>query len=205
MKNKKIKIKDLFLDKRYILLFALILFSIVILYKTIKFSDVNNKKIKVTVLQQDRDIKNLHDKTNTTFARDFYVDEINFPVSSSVFKHKHLRVLQLYEFKNNFIVVVETFLRVNKEGVYEFDVYSDDGFSLTIGDAVIMEFPYARDMDRSIANVILPVPGNYYLKIEYFQGLGLMGLKAMYKRMNDDHFYMVGEDSPYITYSPSAQ
>ncbi|MEI6079547.1 MAG: PA14 domain-containing protein [bacterium] len=201
MKNKKFKIKALFSDSRYVLLLSLILLSLAVLYKTVKFNTTVEKKIKLTLSQQSEAIKDLHDERKTVLTKVFFVDEVDFPLSSHAFTHVHLKSLSSYQFKDNFFVDLETNLKVIKEGVYEFTVCSDDGFSLIMGDKVVIESTGPREMQCSTANIAFPVTGTYPLRIQYFQGLGLMGLKATYKNEKDKRVYIVGEDSPFMTYS----
>lgn len=203
MKSKKINIKNLLSDRRWIFLFVLILLWVFVLYKTININlNFAERKLRVVISQQNKSIRTVYDEPSTVMTRDFLVDEINFPESFFFLKHKHVKTIGKYGFKKDFFVEIKAKIKILKDGEYEFVVSSDDGFALFLDDNLLMDYKFARPMSETNGKITLTA-GEHKFRLLYFQAGGLMGLTAKYKYANDDRFYFVGHDSENVTFDIS--
>ncbi|PRY85037.1 LamG-like jellyroll fold domain-containing protein [Donghicola tyrosinivorans] len=62
-------------------------------------------------------------------------------------------------------------------GTHSFDVYSDDGFSMSIGEEVVAEYAGLRSQETTRAEVIFTESGYYQIHIDYFENGGAQVLR----------------------------
>lgn len=163
-----------------------------LLGKTISFPQ--NGVISVTVMPQNGPITTIDTPKNNTESKSFEVNSINFE-NGTVLEHKKLGILG---YTSNFFMKLETRLQVKKAGHYTFYIASDDGFRLWIDDKQICEHPTDRPFQTSTCSAEL-AEGKHLARLEYFQGGGPMGLKALYK-YGENEALLIGTDSRYMTF-----
>lgn len=180
-------------DRRHIFLIFLILFGIYFLNKVL--FPIPWGKIKMTVIKQRGNISDLNTPIDVDFENFFRINTINFPQNSTL-KHKNYGE---FGFNSNFFLKFETLMKVKRSGLYVFYISSDDGFRLTINGEVVSEYVNNRPFTTTEAYIYLK-NGIHRLEIFYFQGYGPCGIVASYKEIEDKRKYLIGKNSPYISF-----
>ncbi|MBP9707892.1 MAG: hypothetical protein KBD78_09610 [Oligoflexales bacterium] len=130
----------------------------------------------------------------TSFGQ-FCLKEINIPQTKfeEGFKKESGELLGVFEW---FRFVVETDLVVTQGGTFDFQISSDDGTILKIGDIEIIDNDAVHDFvtKDSITAGTSPrlEPGKHRISIEYFQGpRHFIGLQLKWKRKNQTDFVII--------------
>ncbi|NVO24442.1 LamG-like jellyroll fold domain-containing protein [Donghicola mangrovi] len=83
---------------------------------------------------------------------------------------------------DTFGVTLDGFVFI-EAGTHTFDVYSDDGFSMSIGGEVVAEYAGLRSPETTRAEVVFTETGYYQIHIDYFENGGGQVLRV---EMDDD-------------------
>ncbi len=180
-------------DKEHYLLAVVVLIALVLAVKTVRFG--GSGAIKVAVMQQQGAIITLDTPKTQTEQKILHVKTINF-ANKSVLEHPDVGVLG---FSSNFFMEVQTRMEVEKAGEYTIYIASDDGFRLHIDGRVICEHIGDRPFSTSTCNTALS-SGAHELRIDYFQGGGPLGLKALYKHAQQDQPVLIGKNSDFARF-----
>ncbi|MEM9020949.1 MAG: PA14 domain-containing protein [Planctomycetota bacterium] len=88
--------------------------------------------------------------------------------------------------RNNFMVEVETFLRVTEAGEYRFRVFSDDGSRVWINDTLLIEHDGLHGTTPGKMGVMELGSGTHKVRISMFQGGGGTGLWLLWRPPGED-------------------
>lgn len=150
-------------------------------------------QIPEPLANMDFKLKNNPD-LGTSFGQ-FCLKDINIPQTKfeEGFKKESGELLGVFEW---FRFVVETDLVVTQGGHYDFQISSDDGTVLKIGDVEIIDNDAVHDFvtKDSITAETSPRlnPGKHRISIEYFQGpRHFIGLQLKWKRKNQTDFVII--------------
>lgn len=181
-------------DKRVVFfLFSLILF-IFVLYKS-SYEKSGSGEIKMSIVQNKDYIANIDQNRVEVSKNIFYTPKLEF-VRSNV-------ELQSYElgkmgYSSNFFIDFETTLDVKEDLNITFNIFSDDGFNLLIDEQNIGTYKTNRPLALNQMSYFL-TKGLHKFKLEYYQGVGNLGVKALYKIGNKEYF--IGKDSDAIVFN----
>lgn len=103
----------------------------------------------------------------------------------------------------HYFLDLETRIRVVHSGSFRFEVSSDDGFALMVGERRICAHTGDRPLRTQSCRVLL-LAGEHVLRLSYFQGGGPAGLAVRYSvdqdNDQDTHWYWLGQDSPRLQF-----
>jgi len=156
------------------------------------------KVIAVSVLKNKSNIKSVHQFRRIISDKKFNIDRIDFLTSGNQLIHSELGNLGYDE---NYFVDFKASFTVKRSTSYQFQIGSDDGFALYIDDQLICEFARQRTYAKSNCGTNLTV-GQHQLKLNYFQGIGDVGLSAKYKHVRGRGLTFIGSDTDYVTFFP---
>ncbi|HMB02024.1 MAG TPA: PA14 domain-containing protein [Spirochaetota bacterium] len=181
-------------DKRHYLLAVFTAAAVFMLAKSGFFTTIDNK-LKIVISGQKGRIRKLNAKKNISEKKTILVDILNFKKGNSLI-HAHYGQL---DYKNNFFMDIRGSFRVSQPAYYTFHIGSDDGFRLRIDNKTICRHPGTRPFAWNKGRVYLE-KGLHRLKISYFQGCCLLGLKGKYQKQGENKQYFIGQDSKYINF-----
>ncbi|MBN2895242.1 MAG: hypothetical protein JXK05_05050 [Campylobacterales bacterium] len=175
-------------EKEHFLFAIVVLIAVLLAAKTVHFG--GSGAINVSIMPQQGGIATLDTPKNHTETKTLRVPTIDF-ANKSVLEHPDVGVLG---FSSNFFMELRTRMQVRQDGQYTFYVASDDGFRLHIDDRVICEHLGDRPFATSTCTAALQ-NGAHTLRVEYFQGGGPLGLKALYKHEGQASALLIGKNS----------
>ena len=181
------------LNKEHFLLLTALILSIFV-YNKAKERTVL-PKVEMKILKSKEKIKNIHTIQNISFSEKYIIDSIDFLKKRELIHAK----LGNFGYDKNFYIELKSVINVHQRGFFDFLVDSDDGFVFFHNHKKISEYPYTRAHKESKVSVFLE-KGIHHIKINYFQGEGLLKLKVMYKLENAQDKYIFGKDSKYISF-----
>lgn len=186
--------KETMKQKPFIFLVVVAVFFLAIIWKSIPPLSLS-KTIKMTISKQKGSIQSIDEPRNPDFKMDYMIDLISFDNANELI-HERLGKLG---YSNDFFMDLETEFEVKIGGDYVFTTYSDDGFRLFIDGAKVSEFLGSRPFDKTEGTVNL-TKGRHRMLLNYYQGYGLLGLKAMYRLKSETKDYIMGASSKYISF-----
>jgi hypothetical protein len=80
----------------------------------------------------------------------------------------------------NYALVFGGFIQVNVKGIFHFSTMSDDGSQLFIGKTLVVNNDFTHGFEEKTGHIALKA-GHHPIKITFFQGVGDLGLRVMYK------------------------
>lgn len=101
------------------------------------------------------------------------------PINSGTTHEFALSQIELPD-TNQFAAVFESFLETKQIGDYTFYLSSDDGSKLYVNDKLIVDNDGNHGMVEKSGKILLR-PGRHYIKVEWFNGGGDMGLVTMFQ------------------------
>lgn len=180
-------------EKEHFLFAVVVLIAVLLAAKTVHFG--GSGAIGVSIMPQQSGIVTLDTPKNHTETKTLRVPTINF-ANKSVLEHPDVGVLG---FSSNFFMELRTRMQVGQSGNYTFYMASDDGFRLRIDEQVICEHLGDRPFSTSTCNATLS-SGTHELRVDYFQGGGPLGLKALYKHERQDQPVLIGKNSDFARF-----
>lgn len=178
-------------------LFLLIASIFSFCFLVIKIQPVSvDANIRITIQEQQGNILSISDARRPLRTFTYKIDSIDFPQSETL-THKKLGPLAV---RKNFFMEAVTEVTVAKEGLYEFEIWSDDGFRLSLNGFLIAEHKNDRAYRPTTAEFFMP-RGKHQLKLEYFQGVAKLGLVASYRYLESKRKHKIGEHSEYLLFS----
>ncbi len=181
-------------DRRMILLYAAVLCGLFFIYKVIT-PVVFGRNIQMTITKQKGKIETLDTPVVSDFKEIYYINTIDFP-GGSVLVHKDLGN---FAYAQDFFLDFNAKIEILKDGIFLFDIASDDGFRFKLNGNMIGEFISNRPFETNQYSVLLN-KGIYNMDLFYYQGFGLLGLIAAYRFQEGGRTYLFGEDSPYMRF-----
>jgi len=171
-----------------------ILIGLFMLSKSVRFS-WNDGVIAVAITTQKGPVPTLDTERHPMETVRMMMQRIDF---------KEARMLENSQYgalgyTTNFFIDAAVQMHVKRAGKYRFAVQSDDGFRLKIDGKSVCEHPGDRPFSTTECLVGLPA-GTHRFDLSYFQGGGPMGLRASYGLAAEKKRYIVGEDTPLITF-----
>lgn len=182
------------LDRKFVLLLAVVLLGVFVLSRTVQLSI--NENIKMTVVESNVPIGTITDVRNEKSRKGFYIDIVDFENTSELV-HSRLGALG---YKQNFFIDFSTKVEVKQSGRYFFEVVSDDGFILSINEKEVCRFDRDRGFELTTGEKHLD-EGEVSLFLTYFQGGGPLGLRAWYRHESSSRRYFIGESSRFLSFS----
>lgn len=125
----------------------------------------------------------------------FRVDRLRFPEGKELKLYSGTR----FGYTQNFSLLADTRLDVLHAGEFIFKISSDDGFRLSIDGRKLCEFPKDRPFAETICQTRL-TKGEHLLHLEYFQGLGPLGLVGRYRHLGEKQDHYLGENSKFLAF-----
>jgi len=192
---KKINLLEFLNRENIFLAIVLILFLIIIIKMIPPIPITMGKNIKMSILKQNGTITNIDTQRNISSKMEMWINTINFNDGQELI-HKDLGPLG---YNSYFFLDFDFNIKVKIPGYYDFIIYSDDGFRLFINSNVVCEYISDRPISNTTGQIFLD-RGIYKVYLTYFQGYGLLGLRAYYHPVNSKYMYLFGKNSKYIEF-----
>lgn len=151
--------------------------------------------LKLELYKNQQPIRDLEQARRVSRQLTRWVDVLDLSRNGQ-FAHPRLGVLGLGE---HFFMDLTTRIQVRRAGSYRFEVSSDDGFSLQIGDRRVCAFTTDRSLHSQICTVLL-LEGEHRLQLSYFQGGGPAGLAVRYAVEGESDWHWLGQDSAALRF-----
>lgn len=185
--------------KFYFLVLFIAFFMLIKIYST-----PLQQTVKVSLLKQNGQIKNLSTVKNIKKVIHFTIEGIEFPENDQLY-YKNTGNLG---YKEDFFLILESTMDVKKSDNYQFTVTSDDGFQLKIDNKIVCEYSAVRGMKETFCQQLKISQGQHKLRLEYFQGYGRLGLIAEYAlydkklKTTNQEKRLIGQNSPFLHFLP---
>jgi len=177
-------------DKRYqFLIFTLLIFVFVVSKVSVSTCDKGN--IKFTISQNRVNIKQIYQRRDIKYKKSYYTNKIDLTANSRELTNANGKK---YGFYRNFFIDFKTKIILDRDTKIRFIIYSDDGFSLKIDGKVILKFEKTRPIAKNEKEIFLK-KGLHRVSLSYFQGVGLLGVKALYRVRKKRYFIGVNSDN----------
>lgn len=130
---------------------------------------------------------------------DIVANAKNLPAIKSSQKIKFAGVLQNFdnlsggdfkELRENFALLGTGFIKIDTAGTYTFQIWSDDGSAVYLGDKKVMDNDGAHGVEYKEVSIQM-TKGYYPFRIEYFQGAGGSFLSFNWKKPGDKEFEVI--------------
>jgi hypothetical protein len=183
------------LDKTKLAFLVLVLLFGIFFISRIFSPFIPVRNIAMTIVKQKGDIVTLDTPVDQDFKEVYYINTVNFRPGHILYHND----LGNFGYDLDFFMYFKSLIKVEQDGLYTFNVASDDGFRLKLNGKMIGEFISNRSFDSNQYKVFL-AKGYYDMDLSYFQGYGNQGLSAQYS-YGDSRYYFIGEDSAYLHFS----
>ena len=127
-------------------------------------------------------------KKNLTKVADINTNQD--PEYVDILKKIHALDGDLVGMPDNFAIVIEGFLKIDKSGNYFFRLVSDDGSKLTVGDKLVVDNDGLHGAD-AVDGLIALKEGYHPFKVEYFQGGGGKSVSLQWRAGGGGEFVVV--------------
>lgn len=164
-----------------------------VLYKSI-FNSYDDGSIALTIMQNKVNVHNVDQERVVQHKNDFYVDKLDFTSDKTSLSHAKLGNIG---YNKNFFIDFNTKIVLKKDLKLDVVIYSDDGFNLIVDNRNVMSFKTNRPLSANKIEMNLQ-KGSYAFKLEYYQGVGHLGVKGEY--VIDGKTYLIGEDSEFVKF-----
>jgi len=154
------------------------------------------RPIRVTITQNRVPVASLDAPRDPLFVANAHVSTVDF-LDGTSFEH---RLFGNFHLTQDFFAELSTTMSVIVPGRYVFGVAADDGFRLEVGDRMLGQTTAPQSYSEQEFTTDLGV-GTFAYRLLYFQGQARLGLQAFYRRADEERRYLIGEDSPFITFS----
>lgn len=181
-------------------------------YANKEFSKVFvDKKIQVTIEQNQGPIYNFDTPKNIVSSKDLDVNTLQF-FESEELEHGTLGKLG---YRENFFLSAKTEFEVLEGGQYMFTFYADDGYRVLLDGKYLMGYDGLKKMNEfQIRETTHLEKGRHVLDVDLFQNGVLSGLVGLYRRIDPDNppttpyeYYtkrgqgnLIGEDDAYTKF-----
>jgi len=160
--------------------------------------DLPPHHILMTISQDSSNLFDLYQKRNTIKKEIKYIDHIDFPLNIDYLDQYRLGN---FKYNANFFVDFQTTFDVTETGQYDFMVYSDDGFDLTIDTLKVISKNSCRSFEDPVYYSTNLQNGPHTISMSYFQASNTTGIVALYKKSIDNAvIYRIGENSRYFKF-----
>ncbi len=135
---------------------------------------------------------------NLNYEWDGTLDKINFkaqPIMGGVINNfKNVAGSDFTQLEDNFALSSTGYLKVDKDDIYSFRLWSDDGSKLFVNDKMLINNDGYHGSDYKEGNVGLK-KGYHKIKILFFQGGGGKFLSLNMKKSDEEAFYFVDDNN----------
>ena len=192
------------IKREYVFLTLVCFIGVILLYKMTlsKLTVLSGykQKIEVSVRPQLTRITNLYQERNTTNKETrkkiYFVDTLDFPEDQFLY-HKKLGKLP---YKKDFFIDFSTEIKVKRAGIYEFEIYCNDGFDFVLDEESIYHHLHRRKYQKTKFEVELDAK-TYPLTIQYYEGRkSKQGIKVQYRYKGHNDVYVLGDSSSYLSF-----
>lgn len=181
------------LTKNWLFSFALILVSLLIVYRIIPVTV--DQVVKLVISKNRTAIANIYQQRDIEATNEVWVDVLNLEHKS---RFGHPSLGNVANYSDDFFVDVDHKITVKQSDNYRFLMGSDDGFSLSIDGKLVCEHLGDRPYTIQPCQIFLN-EGEHQVRISYFQGFGNSGFTVQYSRA-DENPHWFGEDSNSVKF-----